>query len=139
MNAHFPPSTLPHPIYRVVLTVGDHSAYHLRRIARLLLKEWQLEELTDKVELALTELVTNVYRHTGDRHCTIVFTAPHGAVRVEVTDTSPQLPTLHTDFNPNTLSGRGLLLLDAVADKWDVIHPTEEGGKTVWFECARIE
>jgi hypothetical protein len=31
-------------------------------------------------------------------------------------------------------NGRGLLLLDAMADKWGV-SLWSGGGKTVWFEC----
>ncbi|GED87279.1 hypothetical protein TNCT6_43640 [Streptomyces sp. 6-11-2] len=31
--------------------------------------------------------------------------------------------------------GRGLLLVDAVTDKWGV-EPREGAGKTAWFECS---
>ena len=54
---------------------------------------------------------------------------------MEVTDGSDQLPSFSSDASPDSETGRGLVLLDAVADKWGVDAVTG-GGKTVWFECA---
>ena len=39
-------------------------------------------------------------------------------------------------LSPEAESGWGLVLLDAVVDKWGV-GPAAGGGKTVRFECAR--
>jgi hypothetical protein len=55
-------------------------------------------------------------------------------VRVEVTDGSPQVPLTPDELSPEAEGGRGLVLLDAVVDKWGV-GPGPGGGKTVWFEC----
>ncbi|WP_306820005.1 hypothetical protein [Streptomyces sp. DSM 40750] len=55
-------------------------------------------------------------------------------VRVEVGDGSEQLPVVREDLASEAVGGRGLVLLDAVADKWGV-GPRLAGGKTVWFEC----
>ncbi|MGW2819924.1 ATP-binding protein [Streptomyces sp. NPDC001443] len=137
MNGFIPPALAgPRPPqYRMRLTVGAHSARHIRRIARSCLAEWGLPHLTDTVELALTELVANVVRHVPDRRCTIALLRQPAGVRVEVTDGSARPPLPQGDVRPDAESGRGLALLDALVDKWGV-DLTPEDGKTVWFECG---
>lgn len=136
MNGYIPPTCLApfRAQYRLSLTVGEHSARHIRAIARSLLDEWEMPELTDAVELGVTELVANVVRHVPDRRCEVLVLRQEGAVRVEVTDGSSQLPFLPDELPPEAEGGRGLLLLDSVADKWGV-DAMGRGGKTVWFEC----
>src|SRR4051812_38001540 len=111
------------------LTVGEHSARHIRRIVRSCLDEWELAELADAVQLAVTELVTNVVRHVPDRRCALVLLRQREGVRVEVTDGCPRLPWTTDDLAPEAEGGRGLLLLDAVVGKWGV-EPRTGGGKT---------
>ncbi|MEU6381400.1 ATP-binding protein [Streptomyces sp. NPDC046909] len=120
--------------YRMRLTVGEHSARHIRRIVRSLLAEWELAELTDAVELGVTELVANVVRHVPDRRCEVVVLRTAG-VRVEVADGCPQLPSVPEGLVPEAESGRGLVLVGAVADKWGV-ESRGRSGKVVWFECG---
>lgn len=132
MNTYFPPTTH----YRMSLTVGEHSVRHIRRIVRSLLAEWELAELTDAVELGVTELVANVVRHVPDRRCQVVVLRTAG-VRVEVADGSAQRPVMGKELGVDAECGRGLLLLDAVVDKWGVAGAAG-GGKTVWFECGGV-
>ncbi|MCL8010267.1 ATP-binding protein [Streptomyces sp. AS02] len=136
MNEYIPPTCLApfRAQYRLSLTVGTHSARHIRAIARSLLDEWGMHELTDTVELAVTELVANVVRHVPDRRCEVLVLRRTGGVRVEVTDGCGQLPAFAGQSGPEDEGGRGLVLLDAVADKWGV-DPVSGGGKAVWFEC----
>ncbi|MER5767035.1 ATP-binding protein [Streptomyces sp. NPDC001985] len=137
-------------------TAGEHSACHLRRIIRAYLKIWTLEELTDSAESAVTELLANVVRHVPDRRCALVILRLPWGVRVEVSDGWHRLPESPAPdaavpalvpapapvparaerVDPFALeeSGRGLLLVEAVADRWGVV-PLAAGGKTVWFEC----
>lgn len=131
MNLNIPRT----PQYRMQLTVGEHSVRHIRRIARSLLHEWELTELTLAVELGLSELVTNVVRHVPDRYCTVLLVRQTAGVRVEVTDGFPQLPVPSCQFDLESEGGRGLALLDAVVGKWGVT-PWVLGHKTVWFECG---
>jgi anti-sigma regulatory factor (Ser/Thr protein kinase) len=138
VNGYFPSIYAP-PVptqYRMALTADAHSARHIRRIARRLLADWNMEPLTDTVELALTELIANVVRHVPDRRCTLLLQRQATGVRAEVTDTYGELhPTLtESPPQPDSESGRGLFLLNALVDRWGVT-PTPEGGKTVWFEC----
>lgn len=136
MNGYIPPTYLApfRPQYRLRLTVGDHSARHIRAIARSLLDEWRMSELTDAVELAVTELVANVVRHVPDRRCEVLILRRTRGVRVEVADDFGQLPAAPVPSGPDDEGGRGLVLLDAVSDKWGV-DPVPGRGKAVWFEC----
>ncbi len=130
MNPNIPRT----PQYRMQLTVGEHSVRHIRRIVRSLLHEWRLTELTFAVELGVSELVTNVVRHVPDRRCTVLLARQTAGVRAEVTDAFGHLPVAGGDVDYESESGRGLVLLDAVVDKWGV-SPAGTG-KSVWFECG---
>lgn len=136
MNEYFPPTLIrPRPPQYVMrLTASEHSARHIRRIARSLLDEWGMAELTDAVELGVTELVANVVRHVPDRRCEVLVLRQETGVRVEVTDGSPQLPCGRGELAREAEDGRGLVLVEAVTDKWGV-GPVRGGGKVVWFEC----
>ncbi|WP_262064099.1 ATP-binding protein [Streptomyces sp. STR69] len=96
-----------------------------------------------EVELCVSELVSNVIRHVGEGTPVRVRVTRVGLdgldgdrIRVEVTDPDPRaLPVLldvTTDTGLGAESGRGLMLLDAVAVRWGV----EQGvsGKVVWCE-----
>ncbi|MGA6220106.1 ATP-binding protein [Streptomyces umbrinus] len=118
------------------LTVGEHSPQYVRRIVRSYLREWEMAGLTDAVELGVTELLANVVRHVPDRRCVFLLLRQMAGVRVEVKDGSSRLPSIPVELSPESEGGRGLVLLDAVADKWGV-DPLSGGGKSVWFECGR--
>ncbi|WP_416351851.1 ATP-binding protein [Streptomyces sp. NEAU-H22] len=121
--------------YAMRLTVGSHAPRHIRRIVRSFLGEWDMPELSDAVELGVTELLANVVRHVPDRRCALLLLRQRTGVRVEVTDGSDELPRLPEALDADSEGGRGLLLLDAMADKWGVSQ-WAGGGKTVWFECG---
>jgi anti-sigma regulatory factor (Ser/Thr protein kinase) len=90
------------------------------------------------MQLCVTELVGNVIRHVGEGVPVRVRVSRAGdRTRVEVNDPDPcGLPALrHARADDET--GRGLVLLDAVALRWGVER--REPGKTVWCELAREE
>ncbi|MFP1624139.1 ATP-binding protein [Streptomyces sp. 5K101] len=123
------------PQYGMRLTVGAHSARHMRRIVRCYLTLWRLRELADSVELAVTELLANVVRHVPGGHCGFLILRHPDGVRVEVSDSDERLPVLRHAGDDDE-NGRGLALLDAVVDKWGVESGRGGTGKTVWFELA---
>ncbi|MGW6707861.1 ATP-binding protein [Streptomyces sp. NPDC054956] len=116
-------------------TVGDHSARHMRRILRMFLDRWDLAGLADAAGLALTELVANVVRHVPGRDCVVLILRQPDGLRVEVSDGCPAPPRAARTDGGGELAegGRGLLLVEAVADRWGT-EPNATG-KTVWFEC----
>jgi anti-sigma regulatory factor (Ser/Thr protein kinase) len=129
VNEYFPAR------YSMRLTVGEHAPRHIRRIVRSFLEEWRMPELSDAVELGVTELLANVVRHVPDRRCALLLLRQRTGVRVEVTDGSDELPRTPASLETDADNGRGLLLLDAMVDKWGVSLESG-GGKTVWFECG---
>ncbi|MFD7440754.1 ATP-binding protein [Streptomyces sp. NPDC059909] len=126
------PAEIAHS-YRLGFTVGEHSARHLRRILRMFLARWDMAELTDAAELALTELIANVVRHVPGRRCTTLILRRPDGLRVEVTDGCPRPARPAQRGDALAEGGRGLLLVEALADRWGTVEVP--GGKTVWFEC----
>ncbi|MER5483872.1 ATP-binding protein [Streptomyces sp. NPDC002812] len=120
-------------IYRMGFTVGEHSARHMRRILRMFLAQWELDALADAAELALTELVANVVRHVPGRGCVVLILRQPDGLRVEVSDGCPAPPRVAPDSGELSEGGRGLLLVEAVTDRWGT--DPDLTGKTVWFEC----
>lgn len=114
-------------------TVGEHSARHMRRILRTFLVRWDMAELADAAELALTELVANVVRHVPGRGCAVLILRRPEGLRVEVTDGCPHPVRVSEGGDELTEGGRGLLLVEAVTDRWGTVPLP--AGKTVWFEC----
>ncbi|MFD9715757.1 ATP-binding protein [Streptomyces sp. NPDC059076] len=58
-------------------------------------------------------------------------------LRIEVTDArGDKWPTPRHPDGDRGESGRGLLLVETLADDWGV-HPHHPGGKTVWAVCRR--
>lgn len=112
-----------------------------RRILRLILEEHGVHDLADTAELLASELVTNTYVHS-DGQASMNVRRSDKRVRVSVCDTNPQLPALTTDWagDVDAEQGRGIGLLDVVADSWDGCAIGDElfgvGGKTVWFELG---
>jgi anti-sigma regulatory factor (Ser/Thr protein kinase) len=84
------------------------------------------------IALMVSELVTNAIRHAGTDFRVTVDRTP-AAVRVSVTDGAPGRPVA-LDPGPQDLSGRGLMIVDRLADAWGV-DPARPG-KTVWFSIA---
>ncbi|MGW6206085.1 SpoIIE family protein phosphatase [Streptomyces sp. NPDC055089] len=106
-----------------------------RTIVRQALTDWNMAELADDAELVTGELLVNVLLHTeGGAVLTLeVLPEPVRRVRLSVQDRSSAWPRRRTPGETAT-SGRGLLLLDAVATRWG-IEPRGEG-KAVWCEIG---
>ena len=85
----------------------------------------------DDVMLAASELVTNAVVHGEGPVVVTVWTVP--AIRVEVGDSGPGTPQLLSGRGFHE-SGRGLLIVDAVASRWGVLPKIPGPGKAVWFE-----
>lgn len=102
----------------------------VRRFLRDTLQTWKLDGFGDVTELLTSELVTNVVLHVGEPMTVRAIRERPDAFRIEVTDLSPVAPQLQR-AGPEDECGRGLAIVDALADDWGT--RICEGGKTVWF------
>lgn len=100
---------------------------------RAAVRAWGTKDLADEVELAADELITNALMHTdGGAIVTVrVLAGPERRLRVDVEDRSSALPRPR-DAGESGVSGRGLLLVDRLADAWGV--ESRGSGKCVWCE-----
>ncbi|WP_328318619.1 ATP-binding SpoIIE family protein phosphatase [Streptomyces sp. NBC_00388] len=101
---------------------------------RELLHDWADAEQVDSAALMVSEMATNVLIHTdGDAVMTADVTGDAGTrrLRVEVSDDSDELPHKRRPGEMAS-SGRGLLLMEMLADMWGV--DPRGSGKSIWFE-----
>ncbi|THA79845.1 SpoIIE family protein phosphatase [Streptomyces sp. A0592] len=100
-----------------------------RRFARRALTRWGLEELSDSLELLVSEVVTNAVRY-AERPVTLRLLRTD-VLRCEVGDDSPQLPRQRRARDTDE-GGRGLFLVNRLARRWGATRLSS--GKVVWFE-----
>lgn len=108
-----------------------------REVLRVSLRQWGVPELVDTTELLATELLTNALQHTGGGAVLTATLLPSGPrLRVEVRDSLARRPPPRIARQPDEqgTSGRGLFLVEALADTWGV--ESQPPGKAVWFELA---
>ncbi|MEV8291250.1 ATP-binding protein [Streptomyces niveus] len=96
------------------------------------LADWGLPDRADDVRLCVSELATNALVHgTAPGHGFLVkLDADEDVVRLEVHDSRRQHPEARHAAGTDT-SGRGLILVNALADGWGVEDRTPVG-KIVW-------
>ncbi|MER7983314.1 ATP-binding protein [Streptomyces sp. NPDC095817] len=112
------------------LVPGETCVRETRRLATRQVAGWRLSDLTDTVELLVSELVTNSVRHTpGPVRLTLEIGG--GRLRCEVEDVAVSEP-VRGAVSEDAEGGRGTELLDMLAGDWGCV-PTATG-KTVWFE-----
>jgi len=109
-----------------------------RMHARLVLREWGLAALSDSTELVVSELVTNgvlASRAMRQAAVRVWLVSDRAQVVVFVADSSPQPPA---QANPggDVESGRGLVLVDAVSERWGHFG-YDGGGKVVWAAVSQ--
>ena len=92
-----------------------------------------LEPLADAVELLTVEVVTNALLHAGT-HLEVRLHRHGPGVEVEVQDGSV-VPPHRQHFSRTATTGRGVGLLDDLADEWG--WRLQDDGKTVWFRVLR--
>lgn len=153
-NTHKPPPPSLHlPDHPAPLPFTTPWQYELRfprdprspRIVRITLRAvltaHGLDELTDRAELLASELATNSVRHTKSP-AAVQLQWRYPVLRVIVHDMSPDLPEPGPVPSDGADGGRGLLILDAVADRWGGCSVTASPyerlglGKTIWFELS---
>ncbi|TXS71324.1 ATP-binding protein [Streptomyces sp. sk2.1] len=144
MNQPTPQLAVSQHVFTQLLSSTRRGA----RLARLLgvteLRSWSApQDLTERAEIVIAELASNAVLHGfvpgRSFRLTLVFDAPSGRLRVDVTDARgerpPRFPSV--DAAPGALhtGGRGLALVTALSDHWETV-PHPPSGKTVRAELS---
>ncbi|MDN3269197.1 ATP-binding protein [Streptomyces sp. MA15] len=119
--------------YDATFTAHPEEVARLRRVVRLRLTAWGHDDLVDAAQLCVSELVSNIVTHVGTgTPGSLVLSEHAGRLRIEVHDPDTRaLPTL-VDAEVDAEGGRGMALVDAMADRWGV--RVYEDHKVTWCE-----
>ncbi|MFD9321709.1 ATP-binding protein [Streptomyces sp. NPDC060053] len=90
-------------------------------------------ELVDSILLAVSELVTNAHVHARSA-AQLILTWDEECLHVTVHDASPHLPEPRDPGN-SAPGGRGLLLVDALADSWEAYRCPRGKSVTACFQA----
>lgn len=124
------------------LSPTPRGARLARHLALNQLHDWGIphgSDASDAVAVIVAELAANAVTHgrVPGRDFELRLSLVAGSVRIEVTDTHsgsrPPGPGDVREPLPLAESGRGLVLVEAVADRWEVVD-REPPGKTVRAE-----
>ncbi|UQA91739.1 SpoIIE family protein phosphatase [Streptomyces halobius] len=109
------------------------GAAEVRSALRRTLDQWRAGEVAHNIEVAASELIANALTHTESGALVTVELLPGNLrrIRLEVEDRSSQWPRRRSPGETAT-SGRGLLLVDALADRWGA--EPRGSGKALWCE-----
>ncbi|MEV4350916.1 ATP-binding protein [Actinoplanes sp. NPDC049596] len=122
---------------RFDVPVGPQAPGEARHRVVTCLREWGFggSGWLDSVAVVVSEVVTNAVQHGGDGPLIAVALDVQAArVALSVADSSAVAPRRR---EPDDRGGRGLLLLDALTDRWYVADDGD--GKRVHVEFRRAE
>lgn len=124
----------PTPLWTYGLTIphDPRAVRVVRATIRSILGAARLNCIVDTVELLVSEVVTNAYRHSALEAYVSMERTPED-FRVTVWDHAPGAPTPQSPA-PDDERGRGLGIVEACADQWGVRDYPH--GKAVWFSVA---
>ena len=116
---------------------GLESTTAARRFAERTMTGWSVDgERFETARLLVSELVANAVTHAATA-VEMVLDLDDGRLRVEVRDEAGGRPQ-RRDPGVEEPTGRGLLIVEELADRWGVDDAPP--GKSVWFEleAARL-
>ena len=91
-------------------------------------------DVAGEIAVMVSELATNCVRHTVTDFAVSVETTRR-TIRVEVTDRSGGFPVVRSPDSSEP-TGRGLRIVQELADSFGVSELRGSPGKTVWFEVS---
>jgi serine/threonine-protein kinase RsbW len=132
---------------RFTLPARADSVAVARRIVVRWLRVWGLSEtVCETARLLVSELFTNAVLHTDSGQVVCRIEASGERLRIEVADEGLGLDdAVGTDAMPprgtgraetEKENGRGLMLVDTLADAWGVIPADRRAGCTIWAEIG---
>jgi anti-sigma regulatory factor (Ser/Thr protein kinase) len=113
---------------RLELLADPYAVGQARAWLKSRLADWSADGIAT-VQLLVSELVTNAILHTSDV-VEVTVTRVGSGITVEVADRNPSKPVVKR-YEQDAATGRGLHLVDALADEWGVRG--DAGHKSVWF------
>jgi anti-sigma regulatory factor (Ser/Thr protein kinase) len=119
----------PHPTEAGVSSEGRNWA---RRIQPEILTRRPRRDLYEDLDLVFTELISNAVRHGGGLcEAQLANTGDH--LRLVAADNDPRSPAVRAR-SVDQPGGRGMHLIQAIADGWGVYRHHTEVGKRVWAD-----
>lgn len=132
---------------RIELVASPTAPVEARQQVRAVIKVWDVPVEADTAELLVSELVTNAYLHDAGEWIALAIQHRPGILRVDVHDSASGLPEepgvpgarRSPETGPDPLgdlsdedeSGRGLTIVEALADEWGFYRT--DIGKAVYF------
>lgn len=98
------------------------------------------QTLAADILLIVSELLANASMHAGGALELVLHAAlPGGALRIEVADADPTMPSPSSPHQPGVPGGHGLHIVEQLADRWGAV--AYGSGKKVWAEIdtSRLE
>jgi anti-sigma regulatory factor (Ser/Thr protein kinase) len=136
-----PQHLAPEHEFTMRFTSTPRGARLARRLVSHRLNDWghpYTTPVNETLTLITAELSANAVRHghVPGREFRLQLTLVEDTFRIEVTDTRGEKQPPSTPPTPDSASesGRGLLLVAALADDWGVAPRPAAPGKTVWAE-----
>lgn len=92
-------------------------------------------DLRDAISVMVSELAMNAVQHARTQfEVSVELTAD--TLRVTVTDSGAGRPTAQPMPPPSSDRGRGLQIVQSLADEWGVAPSSHGSGKSVWFQLG---
>ncbi|MFD7976685.1 ATP-binding protein [Streptomyces sp. NPDC059071] len=122
------------PGYSSNFACNPESVRGARGLVQSALQTWGMGHIAPEALVAVSELAGNAVMHSGGTEIKVcVQRAGPSRIRIEVTDSSKVLPRVGCP-QPTDESGRGLALVDVLADRWGAEDFVD--GKRVWAEIS---
>ncbi len=106
--------------------------------ARQVVWEWGQADLSESIELLVSELTTNAIAASRFADWTLPvrlwLLSDKTRVLILVWDANPQ-PPMRVSSSDDAEGGRGLVLVEAISAQWGSYATPELGGKVVWAVC----
>ncbi|MGH8989061.1 MAG: ATP-binding protein [Acidimicrobiales bacterium] len=91
------------------------------------------QDVADRVLLIASELATNAFLHARTEFVVRVDLGP-SVLRIEVTDRGSGEPEVQPLQPPTAIHGRGLQIVDHLADRWGIQVSEAGPDKLIWVE-----
>ena len=140
---------VPAGVRRLALSPDPGAVGLGREFTRQALGDWhwipepadpRRQTLAADILLIVSELLANAGMHAGGAVELVLYAArPGGALRLEVVDADPTLPSPSSPRQPGLPGGHGLHIVEQLSDRWGTV--ARGGGKAVWAEVdtSRLE